>query len=87
VRPGRAADHSPTSSAEVLERVELYLYPPSGPHRACNGNTLPFTAVTTPLRTEREVTGTASSFPFSGVRSNRVMIIINCPPFYVQVVR
>ena len=22
-------------------RVELYLYPPSGPHRACNGNTLP----------------------------------------------
>jgi len=23
-------------------RVELYLYPPSGPHRACNGITLPF---------------------------------------------
>ena len=22
-------------------RVELYLYPPSGPHRACNGTTLP----------------------------------------------
>ena len=22
-------------------RVELYLYPPSGPHRACNGITLP----------------------------------------------
>jgi hypothetical protein len=22
-------------------RVELYLYPPSGPHRACNGVTLP----------------------------------------------
>jgi len=22
-------------------RVELYLYPPSGPHQACNGNTLP----------------------------------------------
>ena len=24
-------------------RVELYLYPPSGPHLACNGNTLLFT--------------------------------------------
>jgi len=23
-------------------RVQLYLYPPSGPHRACNGNTLAF---------------------------------------------
>jgi len=23
-------------------RVELYLYPPSGSHQACNGNTLPF---------------------------------------------
>ena len=23
-------------------RVELYLYPPSGPHRACNGITLPY---------------------------------------------
>jgi len=27
----RAADHPPTSSAEVKERVELYLYSPSGP--------------------------------------------------------
>jgi len=42
VRPGRAADHSPPSSAAVLEGVELYLYPPSGPHPACNGITLPF---------------------------------------------
>jgi len=39
VRPGRAADHSPPSSAGH-GRVELYLYPPSGPHRACNGITL-----------------------------------------------
>jgi len=23
-------------------RVELYLYPPFGPHRACNANTLHF---------------------------------------------
>jgi len=30
-RPGRGVDHPPTSSAEVKERVELYLYFPSGP--------------------------------------------------------
>ena len=40
-RPGRGVGHPPSSSAEVKERVELNLYPPSGPHRACNGITLP----------------------------------------------
>jgi hypothetical protein len=30
-RPGRGVDHSPQSSAEVKERVELYLFSPSGP--------------------------------------------------------
>jgi hypothetical protein len=29
-RPGRGVDHPPPSSAEVQERVELYLYYPSG---------------------------------------------------------
>jgi hypothetical protein len=32
-RPGRGANHPPTSSAEVKERVELYLYSPSGTSR------------------------------------------------------
>jgi hypothetical protein len=30
-RLGRGIDHAPPSSAEVKERVELYLYSPSGP--------------------------------------------------------
>jgi len=30
-RPGRGFDHPPLSNAEVKERVELYLYTPSGP--------------------------------------------------------
>ena len=30
-RPGPGVDHSPLSSAEVKERVELYLCSPSGP--------------------------------------------------------
>jgi hypothetical protein len=29
-RPGRGVDHPPPSSAEVTERVELYLYSPTG---------------------------------------------------------
>jgi len=29
-RPGRGVDYPPPSSAEVKERVELYLYSPSG---------------------------------------------------------
>ena len=32
-RPGRGVDYPPKSSAEVTERVELYLYPLSGPSR------------------------------------------------------
>ena len=31
-RPGRGVDHPPPSSAEVKERVELYLYSPMGLH-------------------------------------------------------
>jgi len=30
-QPGRGVDHPPPSSAEVKERVELYLYSTSGP--------------------------------------------------------
>jgi len=30
-RPGRGVDHSPLTRAEVKERVQLYLYSPSGP--------------------------------------------------------
>jgi len=30
-RPGRGVDHPPPSSAEVKEKVKLYLYSPSGP--------------------------------------------------------
>jgi hypothetical protein len=42
-RPGRGVDHPPPSSAEVKERVELYLYSPSGPSWPVLGWTLPLT--------------------------------------------
>ena len=42
-RPGRGFDHPLTSSTEVKERVELYLYSPSGPSWPVLGRTLPFT--------------------------------------------
>ena len=40
-RPGRGVDHPPPSSTEVKERVELYLYSPSGPSWPVLGRTLP----------------------------------------------
>jgi len=36
-RPGRGVDHPPPSRAEVKERVELYLYSPSGTSRPVLG--------------------------------------------------
>jgi hypothetical protein len=41
-RPGRGVDHPPPSSARVKERVELYLYSPSGPSWPILGRPLPF---------------------------------------------
>jgi hypothetical protein len=41
-RPGRGVDHPPSSSARVKERVELYLYSPSGPSWPVLGRTLPY---------------------------------------------
>jgi hypothetical protein len=40
-RPGCGVDHPPSSSAGVKERVELYLYSPSGPSWPILGRTLP----------------------------------------------
>ena len=40
-RPGRGVDYPPPSSAEVKERVELYLYALSGPVRGINKNDIP----------------------------------------------
>ena len=38
-RPGRGVNHQPPSSAEVMERVELYLYSPSGSSWPFHGRT------------------------------------------------
>jgi hypothetical protein len=40
-RPGRGVDHPPPSSPEVVERVELYLYSPSGASWPVIGRTFP----------------------------------------------
>jgi hypothetical protein len=41
--PGRGVDHPPTSGVEVKERLELYLYSPSGPSWHVVGVTFTFT--------------------------------------------
>jgi hypothetical protein len=55
-QPGREADHSPRSSAEVKERVELYLHSPNTPswrgaqlRNAGSTSPLPFTGATLPF--------------------------------------
>jgi hypothetical protein len=51
-RPGREADHSPPSNAEVKEGVDLYLKSPNTPSlrgaqlkKESTGTTLPFTFI------------------------------------------
>ena len=41
-RPGRGVDHPPPSSAEVKERVELYLYSPLGLRGLFQGELYPY---------------------------------------------
>ena len=43
MRPGRAADHSPPSSAAVMEEYSYTSTHPLGTHRPVIGITLPFT--------------------------------------------
>ena len=50
-RPGRGVDHPPPSSAEVKERVEVYLYSPFGPLWSILGWNLPLRFVITTIRT------------------------------------
>ena len=40
-RPGRSVNHSPPSSAKVKEKVQLYIYSPSGPLGSVLRRTLP----------------------------------------------
>jgi hypothetical protein len=47
-RPGRGVDHPPSSSAGVKERVELYLYSPSGPSWPVLWRTSPLPAYSYP---------------------------------------
>jgi hypothetical protein len=44
-RPGRGVDHPPPYSAEVKERVELYLYSSSGDFMACSRLNFTFTFI------------------------------------------
>ena len=51
-RPGRGVNHRPPSSAEVKERVELYIYFPCGSSRPITGRTLTSpTCATMPIPT------------------------------------
>jgi hypothetical protein len=54
-RRGRGVDHPPPSSVEVKERVELYLYSPSGPSSLVpGGNLCVIMSLHSPLKCLRE---------------------------------
>jgi hypothetical protein len=72
-RPGRGVDHPPSSSAEVKEKVELYLYSPCGSSWPVIGGNLPL-----PLHTMELFTVT--------MQTNVVVIrLIHRLKFYQQI--
>jgi hypothetical protein len=66
-RPGRGVDHPPPSSAEVKERVELYLYSPLWDFMACSR--VNFTLLKLDLclfrKNERKESGCATRVPLN----------------------
>jgi len=54
-RPEGGVDHPPPSSAKIKERIELYLYSPSGPSWPVLGWTLPRDIETANGKTEIDI--------------------------------
>jgi hypothetical protein len=71
-QPGRDVDHPPPSSAEVKERVELYIYSPSGLSWPVLGRTLLFWPIPVATLSKervcgRSIAGIASKNPAEGM--------------------
>jgi hypothetical protein len=64
VRPGRDADPSPHSTAEVKNRVELYLYCPQGPSWSMKGWNLPIPPLHTYVFKARKITNLLSLYNY-----------------------
>ena len=81
-RPGRGIDHATPSSAEVKERVELYLFSPSGPSWPVLGWALPFTFTTgktQPFYTNTEINSEAGQITDTKEIANA------CNSFFIQI--
>jgi hypothetical protein len=63
-RPGRGVDHPPPSSAEVKERVELYLYCPSELSWTVLGRNLPLLNYATAQVTKIKICLFVKNTPF-----------------------
>ena len=70
-RPGRGVDCPPPSSPEVKERVQLYLYSPSGPPWPDVGWPLPLFMYAREHVKRRQVQRFAVLFRHQGVRAHR----------------
>jgi hypothetical protein len=84
-RPGRGVDHPPLSSAEVKERVQLYLYSTSGLSRPVLGCTLPFIFTFTVALTKCTVCPKMLfTFPYVSHNSDYLCAEINCSFYNVS---
>jgi hypothetical protein len=70
--PGSGVDHPPPSSAEVKERVELYLCSPSGPS---------WSVIRRPLTLRWKIHASAAD---SAVFNNMMYVVVTCVPLEVH---
>ena len=89
-RPGRGADHRPPSNCRGHERVELYLYSPSGPSWPVKGRTFTFTLNTVDIKlrngTDARLTGTDMHY-FTTKQISMTKLLVACNPFLCQTYR
>jgi hypothetical protein len=76
-RPGRGVYHPSPSSAEVKERVEIYLYSLSGPSWPVLGRTLPLPLVPKMLMILYEQSTIISSLKNTAARPSETQVILN----------
>ena len=86
-RPGRGVGHPPPSSADVKERIELYLYSTSGPSWAVLGWTLLYCRVTLQsVRDMETLNFECCVFCYRTLKCFWCVLLMNCSTFFCLIV-
>jgi len=80
-RPERGVDHPPPPSTEVKERVDLYLYSPSGPSWPVIGLTFTFTVYNRFMQPLYKVSYSLLNLLFGAIHCDEVKSNILCDGF------